>query len=136
MNREARPSPVRASCATNSVSVPASDVGKTPRLKFELMEEPEPGERDRFAKHIRSKEERKQRARNQKGRGILFGMGMFGLVGWAVTIPTLLLLALGIWIDARVESPYSWTLMLLVVGIGLGCLNAWYWVREESQRGT
>jgi ATP synthase protein I len=99
------------------------------------MEELDPEKRKQFAEKIRSKEARKQRARDERGRGILFGMGMFGLVGWSVAIPTLLLLALGIWIDARVDSSYSWTLMLLVLGIGLGCLNAWYWVREESQRG-
>ena len=99
------------------------------------MDDTDPEQRERFTEKIRSKEARKKRARGERGRGILFGMGMFGLVGWSVAIPTLLLLALGIWIDARVDSPYSWTLMLLVLGIGLGCLNAWYWVREESQRG-
>ncbi len=98
------------------------------------MEESDPEQREQFAEKIRSKETRKQRARDEPERGILFGMGMFGLVGWSVAIPTLLLLALGIWIDARVDSRYSWTLMLLVLGIGLGCLNAWYWVREESRR--
>jgi ATP synthase protein I len=46
-----------------------------------------------------------------------------------------LFLALGIWIDGRTDSPYSWTLMLLVAGIALGCLNAWYWVKRESGRG-
>lgn len=98
------------------------------------MDETDPEERERFAEQIRSKEARKKRARDERGRGIIFGMGMFGLVGWAVAVPTLLMLALGIWIDARFESQFSWTLMLLVLGIGLGCLNAWYWVREESQR--
>lgn len=91
-------------------------------------------ERERFANDIRAKERRKRRARSKRGRGILFGMGMFGLVGWSVAVPTLLALALGIWIDARYETRFSWTLMLLVVGIALGCVNAWYWVREESQQ--
>jgi ATP synthase protein I len=91
-------------------------------------------ERERFAKDIRAKERRKRRARAKSGRGILFGMGMFGLVGWSVAVPTLLALALGVWIDTRYETRFSWTLMLLVVGIALGCVNAWYWVREESQR--
>lgn len=91
--------------------------------------------REQFAKNIRDKEQRKERARREGERGILFGMGMFGLVGWSVAIPTLLCLALGIWIDARYESPYSWTLMLLFVGIVLGSAIAWYWVREEGQHG-
>ncbi len=89
--------------------------------------------REQFAQTLRSKERRKQRARREGKRGILFGMGMFGLVGWSVAIPTLLLLALGVWIDATYDTRFSWTLMLLAVGIGVGSSMAWYWVREESQ---
>lgn len=97
------------------------------------MEERE--QREEFAREIRAKERRKKRAREKGRPGLLFGMGMFGIVGWSVAIPTLLFLALGVWIDGRFETRYSWTLMLLVVGVALGCLNAWYWVREESQQG-
>jgi ATP synthase protein I len=60
-------------------------------------------------------------------------MGMFGLVGWSVAIPTLAGIALGVWVDTRWPGPYSWTLMLLVIGVGLGCLNAWYWIKRESR---
>lgn len=81
---------------------------------------------------VRKKSRRKIKARNQNRSGLLYGLGMFGLVGWSVAIPTLLLLSLGIWIDSRYQSPYSWTLMLLVLGMMLGCLNAWYWVSHES----
>ena len=28
----------------------------------------------------------------------------------------------------------SWTLTLLVVGVTLGCLNAWYWMNQEGRR--
>lgn len=99
------------------------------------MENPDEQQREHFAKKIQSKEGRKKRARERDGRGILFGMGMFGLVGWSVAIPTVLALALGVWIDARYATRFSWTLMMLAVGILIGCLNAWYWIREESQRG-
>lgn len=81
---------------------------------------------------VKEKSQRKMKARTQNRKGLLYGLGMFGLVGWSVSVPTLLLLALGIWIDSRYSSPYSWTLMLLVLGIMLGCLNAWYWVSRES----
>lgn len=84
---------------------------------------------------VREKSSRKLKARRQNRKGLLYGLGMFGLVGWSVAVPTLLLLALGIWIDSRFSSPYSWTLMLLVLGIMLGCLNAWYWVSRESRGG-
>ena len=96
------------------------------------MSEDEPRPRREFVREVEHKQKRKERARREERRGIWFGMGMFGLVGWSVSIPTVLLLALGIWIDARTGSPYSWTLMLLVVGIAVGCLNAWYWVKRES----
>jgi len=91
-------------------------------------------EQEDFAQTIHAKEQRKEEARKRPRTGILTGMGMFGLVGWSITLPTLLCLALGIWIDARYDTRFSWTLMLLVVGIALGSFTAWYWVREESQR--
>lgn len=82
---------------------------------------------------VRIKSERKIRFRNKDRKGLLYGLGMFGLVGWSVAIPTLILLALGIWVDRTYQSQYSWTLMLLVLGIMIGCMNAWYWVSRESK---
>ena len=89
-------------------------------------------EPERFDREIREKSERKIKARRSKQKGVWFGLGMFGLVGWSVAVPALLLLALGIWVDSRYESRYSWTLMLLVAGITIGCLNAWYWIKQEG----
>ena len=74
------------------------------------------------------------RARQEKDRGVWFGLGMFGLIGWSVAIPTVIGIAVGIWIDAKWPSSYSWTLMFLIIGVIVGCLNAWYWVRRESRR--
>lgn len=85
-----------------------------------------------FLKKIARKSQRKLNAR-QSHTQVWLGMRMFGLVGWAVTVPTLLGIALGVWLDRRVQSQYSWTLMLLLAGLGLGCFNAWYWVTKESQ---
>ncbi len=59
---------------------------------------------------------------------------MFGLVGWAVVLPTLAGIALGLWLDASFPGRPSWTLTLLVAGLAVGCLNAWYWVRRELAR--
>lgn len=89
--------------------------------------------KDEFENSVRKKSRRKIEVRSQNRKGLLYGLGMFGLVGWSVTVPTLLLLALGIWIDSNYESPYSWTLMLLILGIMIGCANAWYWVQRESE---
>jgi len=75
---------------------------------------------------------RKLRARRRR-HPIWFGLGMFGMIGWSIAVPMILAIALGIWIDRRWPSPYSWTLMLLFGGLLLGCLNAWYWVQRERR---
>jgi ATP synthase protein I len=62
------------------------------------------------------KAERRLRARRTGRRGVWSGLGMFGLVGWAVALPTLLGVALGLWLDARFPSRVSWTLTLLFLG--------------------
>jgi ATP synthase protein I len=82
---------------------------------------------------VGDKEERKLKAQRTPEPESWFWLGMFGLVGWAVAIPSLVGLAIGIWIDTTWPSRFSWTLMLLFLGVGLGCLNAWYWITQESR---
>ena len=82
---------------------------------------------------IGAKERRRLRARRHGIRSIWLGFSMMGLVGWSVAVPCLIGIALGIWIDAHHMSRYSWTLMLLVLGLLIGCYNAWYWVSRESE---
>lgn len=91
------------------------------------------GRRD-ITTEIGRKAERKEKARSERGRGVWFGLGMFGLVGWAVAVPTLLGIMLGLWLDSQLPTRFSWTLTLLFIGVVLGCINAWYWVHRESQR--
>ena len=85
-----------------------------------------------FSREIGAKAARKLRARNSTW-GVWFGLGMMGLIGWSVVIPTLLGTALGIWLDNRRPDSHSWTLMLLVIGLVIGCWNAWYWVAKEDK---
>ena len=85
-----------------------------------------------FQRQIASKSDRKLKARRE-AKNIWVGLRMFGMVGWSVAIPSLLGIALGVWIDTHIQSKYSWTLMLLVIGVALGCFNAWYWINKESQ---
>ncbi|PWN05990.1 AtpZ/AtpI family protein [Rhodohalobacter mucosus] len=97
--------------------------------------EDENNRKDKFAEKIGKKSSRKLRARDEDEKGLWYGLGMFGLVGWSVAIPTLLFLVAGIWMDNNYQSPYSWTLMMLVIGIIIGCMNAWFWVKRESEDG-
>lgn len=86
-----------------------------------------------FGQKVGAKAERKLRARRNSAKGVWFGLGMMGLIGWSVVIPTLLGAALGIWIDNRHPGSLSWTLMLLIIGLIIGCSNAWHWVSEEDK---
>ncbi len=82
---------------------------------------------------IRSKALRKIRAKRDGAQGIWKNLGMMGLIGWSVAIPSLLGAALGLWLDSRFPGNVSWTLTILLLGLVLGCVNAWHWVRRESE---
>ncbi len=98
-----------------------------------MAESREPrSEEEDLAESVGRRAERKLRARREKRQSAWFGLGMFGLIGWSVAIPTLVGVAIGAWIDRRWPGQVSWTLTLLIVGVVLGCFNAWYWVKQES----
>lgn len=87
---------------------------------------------DPMSDQIAKKEQRKINNRNSQDRSVWFGLGMFGLVGWSVAIPTLIGIAIGVWIDRTWRPGVSFTLMTMFIGIVAGCLIAWYWVKRES----
>ncbi|MEO6355980.1 MAG: AtpZ/AtpI family protein, partial [Ferruginibacter sp.] len=77
-----------------------------------------------FSDEVARKEKRKLKALHQKNN-VWFGLGMMGMIGWSVAVPSLLGAALGLWLDKRHPQSFSWTLSLLVVGIITGCIIAW-----------
>ena len=84
-----------------------------------------------FSRQVAAQAARKLKARSGAQKGMWFGLGMSGLIGWSVTVPTLVGAAVGHWIDNHYSSRYSWTLMLLIIGLAVGCFNAWHWVDSE-----
>jgi ATP synthase protein I len=90
-------------------------------------------DRTAFSQEVGAKAARKLKARRNSTKSVWFGLGMMGLIGWSVAIPTLLGAALGLWLDNRHPGSHSWTLMLLVIGLVIGCLNAWHWVAKEDK---
>ncbi len=86
-----------------------------------------------LADEIGGKAARKLKARRRGDPGVWFGLGMMGLIGWSVAVPTLLGAALGIWLDRHHPGTHSWALALLVAGLVLGCVNAWHWVAKEEK---
>ena len=86
-----------------------------------------------FSRAVAAKVTRKLRAQLNSNQGVWFGLGMMGLVGWSVAIPALAGTALGIWLDSHHPGSHSWTLTLLIVGLAIGCFNAWHWVDKENK---
>jgi ATP synthase protein I len=84
-----------------------------------------------FSNQVGAQAARKLKAQRGAKRSIWFGLGMSGLIGWSVTVPTLIGAALGIWVDKHYPGSFSWTLMLLLLGLIVGCFSAWHWVDSE-----
>lgn len=94
----------------------------------------DPARKTDLARAVGRREQRKLRARSEGGPDFWYWFGMFGLVGWAVALPTLGGIAVGTWLDRVQPGPHSWTLTFLFGGVVVGCLNAWYWVQKEQRR--
>jgi ATP synthase protein I len=92
-----------------------------------------PSQEAAFSQEVGTKAARKLKAKRRGVQGIWLGLGMFGLIGWAVAIPTLLGVLLGVFIDKHYPGVHSWTLTLLIIGLFIGCLNAWHWVAKEEK---
>jgi ATP synthase protein I len=88
-------------------------------------------EQTAFARIVAAKTARKLRSQRQVERGVWFGLGMSGLIGWSVAVPTILGAMLGLWWDRRHAGAHSWTLTLLMAGLVIGCANAWHWMSAE-----
>lgn len=88
---------------------------------------------DPLARRIAHRVDRRRQARRHRRRSTWFGLGMYGMVGWSIAIPTLLGVAVGLWLDAVWPGPFSWTLMLMSAGLLAGCWTAWYWVSLEQR---
>ncbi|OIR06588.1 putative F0F1-ATPase subunit [mine drainage metagenome] len=86
-----------------------------------------------FAEQVGTKAARKLKAQRNTTPGVWFGLGMMGLIGWSIVVPTLLGAMLGLWLDKHHAGEHSWTLALLMAGLVIGCFNAWHWVAKEEQ---
>lgn len=116
-------------------SPPANQGNRNAGEESGEAEDEERPSRRRFQDTLSGKAARKLEARREGDRGIWFGLGMMGLVGWAVAIPTVAGIGAGIWLDRSTggSDGVSWTLTGLVVGVILGCLNAWFWIQRELE---
>jgi ATP synthase protein I len=86
-----------------------------------------------FVQQVAAKAARKLRAQRDADQGVWSGLGTLGAIGWSVAVPTIGGALLGRWWDGRHPGGHSWTLVLLVAGLVIGCANAWHWMGEEEK---
>ncbi len=86
-----------------------------------------------FSKQVQEKAQRKLKALHNDNKSVWFGLGMMGIVGWTITVPTLLGAVLGMWLDKEHPNTFSWTLSLLIFGLLVGCIAAWHWITKEHK---
>jgi ATP synthase protein I len=103
------------------------------------MPEPEsprnlPPSAERMIREVGTRQERIARARSQKN-SILSSIAILGVIGWSVTLPTVLGVVLGVWIDRRWPGRFSWALTLLMAGLAIGCTSAWLRIRPRGGSG-
>ena len=96
------------------------------------MSEENRNKNNSFEKVVGDKEERKLQAQREK-KSVWSGLGLFGMVGWSIVVPTMLGAIVGMWLDKHYKNDFSWTLSLLVAGLMLGCGIAWNWVQKENK---
>jgi len=93
------------------------------------MAEPDP---NRMIREVGAKQNRMLKARAAKD-SFWSSLGVLGVVGWSVALPTLLGVALGVFLDSRWPGRTSWTITLLFAGLVLGCVNAWIHLRGDHR---
>lgn len=87
---------------------------------------------EKFKDKIETEAIKKIKAKKE-GDQILFGLGAFGIVGWSIAVPTLALTFLGIYFDKISSTSISWTITMMLLGLAIGLLNAWYWIKDKSK---
>lgn len=80
------------------------------------------------------RKERHQLAGKETKKNVIFyGLGMIGVFGWSIVIPTFLGLIIGFWLDEKWSLGFNWTLTFLFLGVVLGSINGWYWVTKQRK---
>ena len=87
-----------------------------------------------FIRELKRRDDRRRTRDEREKKGVWFGLGMIGLVGWSVAVPTVIGAAAGILLDTRTDSSYSWTIMLLFAGVITGSVIAWMWINREQKK--
>jgi ATP synthase protein I len=87
---------------------------------------------ERMLRQVGAKQDSLRRA--HAGRNDFWtSIGLLGAVGWSVTVPSLGGIALGVWLDRKWPTHFSWAVTLFAAGLAIGCIAAWKHLRGGHQ---
>ena len=87
---------------------------------------------DRFSREIDRSARKLEQARREPH---FFGRSaaLLGVGGWLFVVPVVAGAYLGRYLDRRFADGQSWTLTLIILGIGVGAFNFWQYYRRGSR---
>jgi len=88
--------------------------------------------KDDASETIRRRAQRMEESRNAPKYSPLSGLGVFGVVGWSVAIPTVAGAFLGMWLNRVAPQDFSWPIALILGGVVIGALVAWSWIDKNQ----
>jgi len=93
-----------------------------------------PGDSDgdpKLAEAARRSQDREAQARRDPEPSLARRLGQIGVLGWTIVGPTILGVALGGWLDRRLETHITMTAALTFLGAGLGFWLALRWMQAQ-----
>ena len=90
--------------------------------------------KDNAAEAIRRRTEQMQKTRDEPKYSPLNGLGVFGVIGWSVAIPTVGGAFLGMWLNDVAPQSFSWPIALILGGVVLGAMVAWSWIDKTRDK--
>ncbi len=90
--------------------------------------------KDNAAQAIRRRTEQMQKTRDEPKYSPLSGLGVFGVIGWSVAIPTVGGAFLGMWLNDVAPQSFSWPIALILGGVVLGAMVAWSWIDKTGDK--
>ena len=90
--------------------------------------------KDPSAEAIRRRAQRMQQTRDEPKYSPLNGLGVFGVIGWSVAIPTVGGAFLGMWLNRVAPQSFSWPIALILGGVVVGAMVAWNWIDKTRDK--
>lgn len=88
-------------------------------------------EKEKLVIEIKKRRLRREEEERDAGRSFWRSVGVMGVVGWSVAVPTALGAWFGAWLDTKMDSGHVFFAFFMLTGLVFGCWVAWKAVLEH-----